>query len=648
MTGGGPSFLPGNPILRRAALISMDTVLMAAGLAIIFSVWVPLRSGSFPAEYVSLFAHAVGPVVVLRVALFWWFGLYRAMARRTGTYEIGLIALADTLATAVIVLLNFSTRFIPSLGSWPVAFSGEHLLRLPWGVVLTDWMGVMIAIGGVRLLRRELEIGWLRLRPADQKRVLIVGAGDAGEQVARDLMLSTQGAYRPVAFVDPNPALLGMEIQGVPVVGNLDQLGPTIEKFNADEIVIALQAPAPRVISAIVDQCRSARLAFKIVPPLTSVMSGRIEVSMLRPVEIEDLLGRPPVDLNQGESIGYLAGKRVLVTGAGGSIGSELCRQTIVQRPSSLALLGRGENSLFEALVELRPQAAAAGIRLETFIADVRDAALIGRIFEQFRPEVVFHAAAHKHVHFMQAQPAEAILNNVRGTLVVARAAEAAGAERMISISTDKAVRPNGYMGASKRVAEMLISAFNRRSAASYVSVRFGNVLGSRGSVIPTFRRQIERGGPVTVTHPEVTRYFMTTTEAVSLVIQAGARGKGGELFVLDMGDPVRIADLAHNLITLSGLEPGRDIEIEFTGLRPGEKLTEELMTDAEGLTKTDVGKLFIMRNEERAWEELEPVLDELFAAAEADDRAKIDEILGTLIPDLQIAAAANNSINGE
>lgn len=628
----GPTWLARNPVLRRATLMLMDAVLLGGGLAVIFVGWLYYRHGEVPPEYLRLFSYVAVPIVALRVALLYGFGLYSSIARYAGNYELRLIALADTIALAAIAMANL----LYDAGLVDLSYGGKPLPRLPWGVVINDWMLALITVSGVRLLRREIAQGLLRASPPGQRRVLIVGAGDTGEQVARDLIRTTGGAFRPVAYVDPDPKMIGLRIHGLPVAGGLEDLERVISEQRPDEIVIALARPTPRVLSEIVDRCRSARLEFKIVPPLPSVMSGGVEISMLRPVEIEDLLGREPIDLGREGGGDYLSGKRVLVTGAGGSIGLELCRQALLEKPASLVLLGRGENSLFEALIELKPLAESAGVELKCVVGDVRDRSLVEGTFAAERPQVLFHAAAHKHVHFMELQPAEAVKNNVLGTLVVAEAAIGVGVERFISISTDKAVRPTGIMGATKRLAEMVVSSLNARAQGAFMSVRFGNVLGSRGSVIPTFRRQIEQGGPVTVTHPEVTRFFMTTAEAVSLVIQAGARGRGGELYVLDMGRPVRIADLARNLITLSGLEPGTDIAIEFTGLRPGEKLTEELLTEAEGLTATENGKIYIAKSELRPWEEIQGWLDRILPAAAKGDGSAVREMLREFVPDFR------------
>ncbi len=601
----------------------MDGLLLAAGLAINFEIWLRFRHGQIPPAYLSLYFHVVIPIVFIRLALYQAFGLYRSIARHAGNYELMLIAGADTLATAIIIVLNAATALIPSLGDFPLDSAHAHLLRMPWGIVFNDWMLALITTAGVRLLRRELAARFVAVfMPTEGKRVVIVGAGDAGEQVGRDLAVSTKGAFHPVAYVDPNPAMVGHKIHGLPVIGGLEDLPVLIGSLKADEIVIALDRPTPRVLNEIIVHCQSVRVGIKIVPPLTSVMTGGVAVSTLRPVEIEDLLGREPVNLTADNRPAYLQSKRVLITGGGGSIGRELCRQALTQKPQTITLLGRGENSLFEASLELSQTAQKAGVELKIVVGDIRDEAFIRELFARLKPQVVFHAAAHKHVHLMEEQACEAVKNNIWGTSVVARAALESGAERFINISTDKAVHPSGVMGQTKRVAEMIVSAISRKASGAFLSVRFGNVLGSRGSVVPTFRRQIEQGGPVTVTHPDATRYFMTTAEAVSLVIQAGAQGRGGELFLLDMGKPVRIADLARSLIILSGLEPETDIPIQFTGLRPGEKLNEELLTEGEGVSATENGKIFITRNEAKGLEELEPMLNRLFDAARNNDEA--------------------------
>lgn len=632
---GGPFWLPGSPRLRRATLGLMDAVLIAGGLALNFELWLRFRHGRIPEQYVSLFLHVVVPIILIRVGMFALFGLYRSMGARAGARELLLIAAANTLATAIITALNFSLPLIPRLGTFPLGGAGGGLLRLPWGVVFSDWTLSILTISGVRLLRAEVARRVPLMAAAEgARRALIIGAGPTGERVAADLAASTGGRFRPVAFVDDNPALRGNTIEGLPVAGPIAELEAIMAKWRVDEIVIALERAAPREVSEIVERCRRARLEFKIVPPLTGLITGGVTVNALRPVEIEDLLGRAAIRLDSEAGGAWLRGKTVLITGAGGSIGRELWRQVMAQRPAKVIALGRGENSLFEALAEHEAPAREAGVALAPVIGETRDAGLIQNLFQSHRPQVVFHAAAHKHVHFMEAQPAEAIKNNVAATLIVARAARDFGAERFILISTDKAVRPTGVMGASKRAAEMVVGAIGKQAAGAFMSVRFGNVLGSRGSVIPTFRRQIERGGPVTVTHPDVTRYFMTIPEAVSLMIEAGRQGRGGELYLLDMGKPVRIADLARNLITLSGLEPDVDIPIVYTGMRPGEKLTEELLTLEEGAVATENGKIFTVRHEAPDWADIEAWVEGLIASAEALDDEAIRAALKARIPD--------------
>jgi FlaA1/EpsC-like NDP-sugar epimerase len=501
-------------------------------------------------------------------------------------------------------------------------------------VVAIEGILALVGIGGVRLFRRLAAERLMDLRSSQSLRVLIIGAGDAGEQVARDLLRNHRDQFRPVAFADPEPALRGRRIHGLPVAGSLEDLEAITRDYRIDMVVIALIHPSPGFLRKLVDHCQQARLKFQIIPDLDSVMKGQVQFSRLRPVEIEDLLGRPPIVLASDLEHSILAGRRVLVTGAGGSIGSELCRQVLMHRPASLTMLGRGENSLYEIHQELAARTREAGIPLEVVVGDVRDSALVDPLFERLRPHVVLHAAAHKHVHFMEAQPCEAIKNNVLGTRTLAEAALRVETERFILISTDKAVHPIGVMGASKRVAEIVLSALNGRGRTRFIAVRFGNVLGSRGSVIPLFRRQIAAGGPVTVTHPEVTRYFMTIPEAVSLVLEAGARGQGGEVFLLDMGQPIRISDLARNLITLSGLEPGRDIAIEFTGLRPGEKLYEELFTDKENYARTSHSKIFRCAQDAQDWQSVAPKIARIEALAACNDPEGIRTLLAELIPD--------------
>jgi FlaA1/EpsC-like NDP-sugar epimerase len=395
-----------------------------------------------------------------------------------------------------------------------------------------------------------------------------------------------------VGFLDDDPQKLHKRIGQLTVFGTTHDLPALVDNLFIDQVIIAMPSAPTGEIRRIVEACREAEVETRILPGLFELINGRVSINQLREVSLEDLLGREPVQLDTASIAGYLEHRCVLVTGAGGSIGSELCRQIMRFQPATILLLGKGENSIFAIDQELKN--CPEPVNLVPIIADVRDEERLAKIFEQHRPQVVFHAAAHKHVPLMEANVSEAVSNNVVGTQVVASLADRFNVETFVLVSSDKAVNPTSVMGATKRIAELVVQDIATRSKTKYVSVRFGNVLASRGSVIPLWRQQIAQGGPVTVTHPEATRYFMLIPEAVQLILQAGALGSGGEIFVLDMGDPVKILDLAHDLIKFSGLRPDQDIAIEFIGLRPGEKLVEELLTAEEGLTQTSYEKIFV------------------------------------------------------
>lgn len=419
-----------------------------------------------------------------------------------------------------------------------------------------------------------------------KENILIVGAGDAGNLTIRELEMSNQLESRVVGLIDDDKNKHGTYIQGVKVLGDRNKIPDFVKKYNVDEIIIALPSVSKKNIKEIVNICQSTNCKIKILPGIYQLVTGEVEVAKLRNIQIEDLLGREPVNANSKEIGTYVAEKTILVTGAGGSIGSELSRQIAANYPRRLVLLDIYENTLYDIERELLKD--YPNMDLITLVGSVRNRSRLTHIFNEYKPDLIFHAAAHKHVPLMEDSPNEAIKNNVFGTMELCRAADYFGAEKLVLISTDKAVNPTNVMGASKRICEMLIQYYNERSNTNFVAVRFGNVLGSNGSVIPYFKKQIAEGGPVTVTHPDIIRYFMTIPEAVSLVLKAGASADGGEIFVLDMGEPVKILDLAKNMIALSGHEVGSDIEIVFTGLRPGEKLYEELLMDEEGLQSTD------------------------------------------------------------
>lgn len=639
----GERWLDRFPFLRRSTLRLLDALIIAAAFWI--SYYLSFLDLNFTAAYQAQREYLLLYVVIVQLLLLQVWGAYRGITRYTGLHEVISLNLACICGTLALIFFNLLTSRIFRLPDFPLNYpihrSGDYVLRLPWRVIVQYFFLANFGVTAVRLARRVVGERLLSARVSKARRVLIVGAGDAGEQVVRDMHRHPERRYNPVAFVDPDRQFINRRIHGVPVLGTLEQVPELLTRKKIQMVVVALPRPAPRMLQSLVDQCQQARIAFKIIPDLNRVLEGGVQISQLRNVEIEDLLGRPPVTVPTSDEHSCVRGKRVLVTGAGGSIGSELCRQALAHGCASLTLLGRGENSLYEIHHELAVIAGRLGIPLELVVGNIVDAQAMRALFARTRPQVVLHAAAHKHVHFMEAFPAEAIKNNVLGTRTVAQAALAVETEKFILISTDKAVRPTGVMGASKRVAEMVVSSLNGRGATGFIAVRFGNVLGSRGSVIPLFRRQIAAGGPITVTHPDVTRYFMTIPEAVSLVLEAGSVGQGGEVFLLDMGQPVKIVDLARRLITLSGLEPGADIQIEFSGLRPGEKLYEELLTEGQARDATGHEKIFRSLQPVRPWAELWPEIEALEAAALRGEEDAIRASLHTLIADYLGAGTA-------
>lgn len=513
---------------------------------------------------------------------------------------------------------------------------------LPRSIPFLDFLFTLFSFAGPRFGLR-----WLyetlhrrqRERPLSVRRVLIVGAGEAGSSVAREIQQNPGLGLQPVGFVDDDPVKQALRVNGLQVVGRLSDISRIIEAQKVDQVLIAIPSASPAVIRQIVDLCRAAQAEPLILPGMSQLVSGRVELQRFRKVQLEDLLMRPQVHTDITAVRQLLQGRRILVTGAGGSIGSELCRQIARCEPAQLLLLGHGENSIFTITNELRRD--FPDLNLQPLIADIRDAGRLGALFARFQPEIVFHAAAHKHVPLMEDNPEEAVTNNVLGTRNLLELAERHAVDHFVMISTDKAVHPSSVMGATKRVAERLVQDAAHRTGRPYVAVRFGNVLGSRGSVVPFFQEQIARGRPITVTHPEVQRYFMTIPEAVQLVLQAAVLGQGGEIFVLDMGEPVKIVDLARDLIRLAGLREGEDIEIVFTGLRPGEKLFEELFLEGEIYHRTAHEKIFVSQNGvcEAAPERIAQV-EQLIAAAHRGDAAEVCRLLHTLAPPQDAAAA--------
>jgi len=505
---------------------------------------------------------------------------------------------------------------------------------LPRTLIALTWFFGLTLIGGSRLLWRLYCEKKVRFKKGEE-RILIVGAGDAGEVISREI-IRRPDLGKLVGFVDDDREKVGKRIHNKKVLDSIDKINSIIRNEKIDTVIIAIPSASGKEIRRIVDNIKNKEVKIKTLPGLYELVDGKVSVSRIRNVRIEDLLGREPVDLNLGEISGYLEGKRVMVTGGGGSIGGELARQICRFEPKSLILLDHSENGLFHINFELEKKWSGVEMEIGLVVADIRDRDKMDKIFKKYVPEVIFHAAAHKHVPMMEYHPDEAVMNNIIGTKNVAELAEKYGAERVVMISTDKAINPASVMGASKRVAEMVVKDLGGRNKTKFVAVRFGNVLESNGSVVPMFKQQIAEGGPVTVTDREVKRYFMTLPEASQLVIQAGALGKGGEVFVLDMGEPVKVLDMAKELIHLSGLEVGEDIEIKIVGLRPGEKLFEELLTEEERsgvLGDSGHEKIFIAKVGEVDGEKLKKDVRELEGLARAMDVEGIVRKLQEMVP---------------
>jgi FlaA1/EpsC-like NDP-sugar epimerase len=567
--------------------------------------------------------------MVIKPPIYYLFGLYRRYWRYASIQEMLSILGAATTASAILSFLVLGV-FLP-LGWFD---------KFPRSVLIIDWLLSLLFVGGIRFsVRFAGEFGSFRSssgrvqQNGESRRVLIMGAGDAGAMVVREMQANPGLGFVPVGLLDDNHAKVGMTIHGVLVQGSREDLPRLVREKQIDEVFIAMPAAPGRTIREVVAICQQAGVVYKTMPGIYELISGQVSVKQLREVRIEDLLRRSPVQIDGGRAEECFSDSVVLVTGAGGSIGSELCRQIARYRPRELLLLGHGENSIHRILLELRERLPYLAVR--PLIADVRDQYRLREILTGYQPEVVFHTAAHKHVPLMEANVSEAVMNNVFGTLSLLQAAEANDVGRFVLVSSDKAVNPINIMGATKRVAELMVQDTAQRTGRAYVAVRFGNVLGSRGSVVPLFQRQIAAQGPVTVTHPEMERYFMTIPEAVQLIIQAAVVGRGGEIFVLDMGESVRVVDLATELIRLSGLEPGRDIAIAFTGPRPGEKLREELFANGQERRPTEHPKILVAQgNGASDHQRLSRHLEEMRVLAREGNLARIQAKIQEIVPE--------------
>ena len=512
-------------------------------------------------------------LIIVSLGIFTVMKLYSSLWQFASINELINIVISTMLSAMAFMIINMIT--------------GN---QLPVNMIIGYWMISTLLVGGIRFSYRFLRLYASRhalfgRSDVPNKRVMVVGAGAAGEKILRET-LNTKGLHKTiVCFIDDDPHKIGRRIHGIPIVGNRESIKNSVSKYKIDEIYIALPSVDKKEVAKILNICKETKCKLKRLPGIYQFINDEIILNKLKDVEVQDLLGRDPIRVNLDEIMSYVTNRVIMVTGGGGSIGSELCRQIAERSPKQLIIVDIYENNAYDIQLELKRKYPK--LDLQTMIASVRDVGKVKDLFETYHPDIVYHAAAHKHVPLMEDAPHEAIKNNVFGTLNVVKACDQYHVKKFILISTDKAVNPTNIMGASKRLCEMIVQTFDKKSATEYVAVRFGNVLGSNGSVIPLFKKQIKSGGPVTVTHPDIIRYFMTIPEAVSLVLQAGAYAKGGEIFVLDMGKPVKILDMARNLIKLSGFEPDVDIKIEFTGLRPGEKLYEEMLMKEEGMQTT-------------------------------------------------------------
>lgn len=564
--------------------------------------------------------------LLIKPFVYSFFGMYRHLWIYASIKESRLVILAVStgsvvLSVAVVVMTIIQSRSPDYLG-------------FPRAVLVIDWLLSLFLVGGSRFAMRALAEGRTSAGGVrgHTRHVLIVGAGDAGALVVREMLKNPQLNQKPVCFLDDDPNKLRQQIHGIPVVGKLDDLARMITVRHVDEVVIAIPSAPGKVIRKVADVCRLQGMPFRTMPGIYELIGGKVSVSRLRDVEITDLLRREPALIDEQMIGTSLGGKRIMITGAGGSIGRELCLQTARWGPASIILLGHGENSIFETLIELEENFPL--LPVHPVVGDIRDIDRMTAIFDDLRPQVVFHAAAHKHVPLMEVNVEEAITNNVLGTRNVVEASVNFGIERLVMISTDKAIRPTSVMGATKRLAELIVLSAANRSGQAFSVVRFGNVLGSRGSVIPKFKRQIANGGPITITHPDMERYFMTIPEAVHLVLQAASMGEGGEVFVLNMGQQMRIVDLAEDLIRLSGLEPYKDVDIVFTGIRPGEKLSETLWDQWVQYEPTAHPDIVLLNDEDiLGGTILRQTVNDLIHLAREGDASAIVRILDEFIP---------------
>ena len=607
-----------NPKFYVMILCDVVVFAMALVMAYLFRFEFVLKQ-----TYVHQIQSTIFWLIPLKLCIFFVFGLYRGMWRFTSLRDLGSLALASLLSTLLaMAIILFVHRFV---GYSRAIFLMDGVLTF----MLSGGLRVFIRVYYVR----RSTVGPYRIFDRTKhmrKRLLIIGAGNAGEKVVREIQENPGIKYEPVGFLDDDRGKQGKAIHGVPVWGNVVDIARLAHRF--DEIIIAIPSARGEQMRRIVDLCETTGKRIRTVPGIGELIQGKVSVKTIRDVTLGDLLGRDEVHLDEEKIRDYLKGKRILVTGAGGSIGSELVRQVCRYHPEAVGLVDFSELNLFRVEIECRQTFSLMAV--SSYLADIRRRDIMARIMRGFNPEVIFHAAAYKHVPIQERYPWEAVRNNICGTRNMVELAMENNVQRFVMVSTDKAVRPTNVMGATKRVAELLTISINGNSKTRFMAVRFGNVIGSSGSALPLFQEQIARGGPVTVTHPEMTRFFMSIPEAAQLILQTGAMGEGGEIFILDMGKPIRILDMVKDLIRLSGFEPERDIPIEFIGLRPGEKLYEELITEGEGIVSTNHEKILVLRGNSYAKKCLDEKIDELMEVTGTHDATAIKKKLQEIVPE--------------
>lgn len=609
----------------RWAALAHDVIMIP--IAWMLAYWIRYEIGEFPDHLLERALYLLPVVVLIQGSTFIYFGLYRGIWRFASLPDLSRIVKAVIVSTAMsAVAIFFLTR----------------LEAVPRSVFIIDAILLIFLLGGTRLSYRLLKDHHLGKESAE--RVLVVGAGSAGEGLVRDLLRMRPAVYVPVAIVDDDPAKLGQEIHGIRVISDIDSLPGVAGQWDADLIMLALPSASSDQMRRIVELCEISDLPFRTLPKLQSLVSGKVSINEIREVQIEDLLGRAPVLLDRTEIDNRLTDKVVLVTGGGGSIGSELCRQITAVAIKRLIVLDQSEYNLYSIEKEL--QQGLPDLQLNCELGDVCDQAGLEYLFKSYQPDVVFHAAAYKHVPMLENKVRVAVRNNIIGSWNVACLADKYNCSDFVMVSTDKAVNPGNIMGASKRVAEIICQTMDERSTTRFITTRFGNVLGSAGSVVPLFRKQIQKGGPLTVTDKEISRYFMTISEACRLILQTTVMGDGGEIFVLEMGEPVKVLYLAEQMIRLSGKTPGEDIKIEFTGLRPGEKLHEELFHSDENLTDTSHEKVMLAMSRKTDWQTLIKTMDEFQQAVDEFDMAILKKLIFKLVPEMTQQTPANKIYN--